>query len=66
MGIEIDPMTSWPMHELRDGGLTSHAFGAGMRERALRMRINKTDQNNAGAPTRIMRTGRYRSVHIKS
>src|SRR6202000_639690 len=33
---------------------------------ALKMRINKTDQNDAERLAQIMRTGWYRSVNVKS
>ena len=33
---------------------------------ALKMRINKTDQNDAEGIAQIMRTGWYRPVHVKS
>lgn len=33
---------------------------------ALKMQLNKTDQNDAEGLAQIMRTGWYRSVHVKS
>jgi transposase len=33
---------------------------------ALKMQMNKTDQNDAEGLAQIMRTGWYRSVHVKS
>ena len=33
---------------------------------ALKMQMNKTDQNDAEELAQIMRTGWYRSVHMKS
>jgi transposase len=41
-------------------GLARHARGA------LKMQINKTDQNDAEGLAQIARTGWYRSVHVKS
>jgi hypothetical protein len=38
----------------------------GMRAPALNMQINKTDQNDAEGLAQIVRTGWYRSVHVKS
>ena len=33
---------------------------------ALKMQINKTDQNDAGGLAQFVRTGWYRAVHVKS
>src|ERR1700710_1235121 len=44
----------------------SPASTRGMHVRRSRCRINKTDQNDAEGLAQIMRTGWYRSVHVKS
>jgi transposase len=36
------------------------------RHAALKMQINKTDQNDAEGLAQIVRTGWYRAVHVKS
>src|SRR3954471_14226088 len=42
------------------------AFDARHARAALKMQMNKTDQNDAEGLAQIMRTGWYRSVHVKS
>jgi transposase len=49
-------MTPWLVHGLRDGGLDVVCLDARHSSAALKMRLNKTDQNDAegvdGAPVR--------------
>jgi transposase len=59
-------MTPWLVHELRGFGLDITCLDARHARAALRMRLNKTDQNDAEGLAQIMRTGWYRSVHVKS
>jgi transposase len=59
-------MTPWLVHELRGFGLDITCLDARHARAALRMQINKTDQNDAEGLAQIMRTGWYRSVHVKS
>jgi transposase len=66
IGIETGPMTPWLVHELRDCGLDVTCLDARHARAALKMQINKTDQNDAEGLAQIMRTGWYRSVHVKS
>jgi transposase len=66
IGIETGPMTPWLVHELRGRGLTVTCLDARHARAALKMQINKTDQNDAEGLAQIMRTGWYRSVHVKS
>jgi transposase len=66
IGIETGPMTPWLVHELRDRGLDVTCLDARHARAALKMQINKTDQNDAEGLAQIMRTGWYRSVHVKS
>jgi transposase len=66
VGHETSLTTPWLVHELRGFGLDvtcPHARHAGA---ALKMQINKTDQNDAEGLTEIMRTGWHRSVDVKS
>jgi transposase len=65
-GLETGPMTPWLVHELRDRGLNVTCLDARHARAALKMQINKTDQNDAEGLAQIMRTGWYRSVHVKS
>ena len=59
-------MTPWLVHELRDLGLEVVCLDARHARAALEMQINKTDQNDAEGLAQIVRTGWYRSVHVKS
>jgi transposase len=66
IGIETGPMTPWLVHELRARGLDVTCLDARHASAALKMQMNKTDQNDAEGLAQIMRTGWYRSVHVKS
>ena len=66
IGIETGAMTPWLVHELRDLGLEVVCLDARHARAALEMQINKTDQNDAEGLAQIVRTGWYRSVHVKS
>lgn len=59
-------MTPWLVHELRAQGLDITCLDARHASAALKMQMNKTDQNDAEGLAQIMRTGWYRSVHVKS
>jgi len=66
IGIETGPMTPWLVHEFRARGLNVTCLDARHASAALKMQMNKTDQNDAEGLAQIMRTGWYRSVHVKS
>lgn len=66
LGMETGPMTPWLVHELRSFGLDVVCLDARHARAALKMQINKTDQNDAEGLAQIMRTGWYRAVHVKS
>ncbi|MGE5202357.1 MAG: IS110 family transposase, partial [Acidobacteriota bacterium] len=66
IGIETGPMTPWLVHELRGRGLEVACLDARHARAALKMQLNKTDQNDAEGLAQIMRTGWYRAVHVKS
>lgn len=66
VGLETGPMTPWLVHELRGRGLDVICLDARHARAALKMQLNKTDQNDAEGLAQIMRTGWYRSVHVKS
>src|SRR5580692_6789990 len=66
IGIETGAMTPWLVHELRNLGLKVVCLDARHARGALKMQINKTDQNDAEGLAQIVRTGWYRSVHVKS
>ncbi len=66
VGLETGPMTPWLVHELRGRGLDITCLDARHARAALKMQLNKTDQNDAEGLAQVMRTGWYRSVHVKS
>ena len=66
LGIETGPMTTWLVHELRSRGLDVVCLDARHARAALKMQLNKTDANDAEGLAQIMRTGWFRSVHVKS
>lgn len=66
VGVETGAMTPWLVHELRDRGFEVICLDARHARAALKMQINKTDQNDAEGLAQIVRTGWYRSVHVKS
>ena len=66
IGIETGPMTTWLVHELRGRNLDVICLDARHARAALKMQLNKTDQNDAEELAQIMRTGWFRSVHVKS
>jgi transposase len=55
-------MTPWLVHELRGRGLNIVCLDARHASAALKMQMNKTDQNDAEGLAQIMRTRWYRSV----
>jgi transposase len=59
-------MTPWLVHELRGRELDIVCLDARHASAALKMQMNKTDQNDAEGLAQIMRTGWYRPVHVKS
>jgi Transposase IS116/IS110/IS902 family/Transposase len=59
-------MTPWLVHELRNLRLEVVCLDARHARAALEMQINKTGQNDAEGLAQIVRTGWYRSVHVKS
>lgn len=66
IGLETGPMTPWLVHELRGRHLDVVCLDARHARAALKMQLNKNDQNDAEGLAQIMRTGWYRSVHVKS
>jgi len=66
IGVETGPMTPWLVHELRARELNVICLDARHASAALKMQMNKTDQNDAEGLAQIMRTGWYRPVHVKS
>ncbi len=57
IGVETGPMTPWLVHELRARGLNVVCLDARHASAALKMQMNKTDQNDAEGLAQIMRMG---------
>ena len=55
-------MTPWLVHELRIRGLNTTCPNASHANAALKMQMNKTDQNDAEGLAQVMHTGRCRTV----
>ena len=66
IGIETGSMTPWLVHGLRAAGLDVACLDARRVKAALRMRLNKTDENDAEGLAQVMRTGWYRPLHLKT
>ena len=66
VGVETGAMTPCLVHGLRGLGLVVDCLDARRVKAALQMRLNKTDQNDAEGLAHVVRTGWYRSVHVKS
>ena len=64
VGLETGPMAPGLVHGLRGRGLDVTCLDARHARAALKMQMNKTDQNDAEGLAQIMRTGWYRSVHV--
>jgi transposase len=66
IGLETGPTTTWLWHELRALGLPMICIDARHAKAALSMQINKSDRNDAVGLARIMQTGWYKEVQVKS
>ena len=53
IGVETGPMTPWLVHELRGLGLDVTCLDARHASAALKMQMNKTDQNDAEGLVRL-------------
>src|SRR5476651_308997 len=66
IGLETGPTSTWLWTELKRRGLPVICIDARHAKAALSMQINKSDRNDAAGIARIMQTGWYRQVQIKS
>lgn len=66
VGLESGPTSVWLWRELAERGLPVICIDARHAKAALSMQINKNDRNDAAGIARIMQTGWYREVQVKS
>jgi transposase len=66
IGIEAGGSSSWLCRELRSQGLAIVHMEARHAHRALSMRLNKTDRNDARGLAELMRVGWFKPAHAKS
>ena len=66
IGLETGPTTTWLWHALRALGLAVICIDARHAKAALSMQINKSDRNDAVGLARIMQSGWYKEVQVKS
>jgi transposase len=66
IGLETGPTSTWLWSELKQRGLPVICIDARHAKAALKMQINKSDRNDAFGIARIMQTGWYKQVHIKT
>lgn len=64
--LEAGPLSTWLWHELRAAGLPVVCADARHAKAALKMQVNKTDDNDAEGLARIAHSGWYREVRVKS
>jgi transposase len=66
IGLETGPLTTWLWTELTKRDLPMVCLEARHAQRALDMRANKTDANDAEGLAQIVRAGWYKTVRVKS
>jgi transposase len=66
VGLEACSLTAWLHAGLSEAGIAAICIEARQAKAALGAMPNKTDRNDARGIAQIMRTGWYRSVHVKS
>lgn len=66
VGLETGPLCVWLYHSLKSFGLDIDCIHARHVHAALSMQLNKTDQNDAFGIARLVLSGWYKPVHVKS
>ncbi len=66
IGLETGPTSTWLWHELRALGLPVICIDARHAKAALSLQVNKSDRNDAVGLARIMQTGWYKEMQVKS
>ena len=65
IGLETGPLTTWLWTTLTAEGLPMVCLDARHAKRALDMKVNKTDANDAEGLAHLVRAGWYREVRVK-
>jgi transposase len=66
IGIETGPTSTWLWHALRGRDLPVICVDARHAKRVLSLQLNKNDRNDARGLARLMRSGWYKEVRVKS
>lgn len=66
LGHEAGSLSPWLQRELRGMGVPAHCLETVHVKSALKAQRNKTDKNDARGLAQMMRTGWFKSVHVKS
>ena len=66
IGLETGPLSVWLWNELRDLGLPVVCLDARHAHAGLKVMLAKTDRNDAAGIAQLVRTGRFRQLHIKA
>ena len=66
IGLNAGPISTWLWTELKRLGLPVICIDARHVKAVLKMQINKSDRNDAIGIARIMQTGWFKEVHVKS
>jgi len=66
IGLETGPTTTWLWTELKRLDLPVICIDARHAKAVLKMQINKSDRNDAAGIARIMQTGWFKEVRVKS
>ena len=66
IGLEACSLSAWLHHGLSEAGIPAVCIETRQAKAAMGAMPNKTDRNDARGLAQIMRTGWYRTVHVKS
>ncbi|WP_407340089.1 IS110 family transposase [Dickeya ananatis] len=66
VALETGPLSVWLYHSLKSYGLDVDCIHARHVHAALSMQLNKTDPNDAFGIARLVLSGWYKPVHVKS
>ena len=66
IGIETGPTSTWLWHALKARDLPVICVDARHAKRVLSLQLNKNDRNDARGLARLMRSGWYKEVRVKS